>query len=561
MKLRTKIILMFSAVITVGTASMGTFAGYSIKSDIVSASQEKLKSDLAMGRTLIEEKYSGDWELKDGKLYKGTTAMNDNFTVVDEISKATGDNVTIFMNDTRVATTVKKDDGSRAVGTKVSETVATAVLKNGETYVGEATVVNKSNQTAYEPIKNVKGEIIGIWFVGVPSTAFDTIIGRFQNKVWIFGIVGLLVGILVAALVAEFNARPLRRLTAITKRVAAGDLTVEALNSTRKDEFGELGNSVNEMVANLRGLIGHVGETAEQVASSSQELSATTDQTAAATEQITHSIQHVATGAEHQVYSASKAARALEDMSMGIEKIAETAVAVAETSLEATREAEVGNDAVQQAVRQMETIAVSVNTTATGVKQLETRSLEIGQIVEVITGIAAQTNLLALNAAIEASRAGEQGRGFAVVADEVRKLAEQSSMSAGQISELIRSIQEETSKAVYSMDGVIGEVKSGTHAVSEAGDAFTRILTAGRLVSDQIQDVSASSQEMTANSQQVLDTVNEMMEIAQQSSTSAQTVAATSEEQSASIEEVAASAESLAEMSNQLRAEIGKFRV
>ncbi|PWK05051.1 methyl-accepting chemotaxis protein [Tumebacillus permanentifrigoris] len=561
MKLRTKIILMFSMVITVGTASMGTFAGYSIQNDIVSAAQEKLKSDLALGRTVLETKYEGEWQIKGDKLYKGDTAITENIAIVDEIAKATGDNVTIFMKDTRVATTVKKDDGSRAVGTKVSDTVADAVLKNGQTYIGEAVVVGKTNRSAYEPIKNAKGETIGMWFVGVPSTVSDEITSNFQKKVWIFGIIGLIVGIAVAAGVAEYNVRPLRQITAITKRVADGDLTVDSLPSRRKDEFGILGNSVNEMVLNLRGLLSKVNETAEQVASSSQELSATTDNTAEATEQITSNIQQVAIGAESQVQSASKAANAMEEMSTGIERIAETAVTVAETSLEAAREAEVGDIAVQKAVRQMDTILGSVNTTATGVKQLETRSLEIGQIVQVITGIAAQTNLLALNAAIEASRAGEHGRGFAVVADEVRKLAEQSGISAGQISELIRSIQDETTKAVQSMDGVIKEVQSGTHAVSEAGDAFKRILDADRLVADQIQDVSASAQEMSANTQQVAEKVAQMMQIAQQSADSAQTVAATSEEQLASIEEIAASSVSLAGMANQLREMIRKFKV
>ncbi|KEO81099.1 methyl-accepting chemotaxis protein [Tumebacillus flagellatus] len=561
MKLRTKIILLFSAVITVGTASMGTFAGISINSEIVTSSQEKLQSDLHLGRELLEQKYSGDWEIKGGKLYKGDTEINDKLDVVDQIAKATGDNVTIFQNDMRVATTVKKDDGTRAIGTKVSDAVADTVLKKGQTYMGEAVVVNQRNQAAYEPIKNAKGEVIGIWFVGVPSTKFDSIVSHFQNKVWIFGIVGLIVGILVAGGVAEYVVRPMRRVTTIAQRVAEGDLTVEPLNTARKDEFGLLGRSVNEMVANLRGLIGHVNATAEQVASSSQALSATTDQTAEATEQITESIQHVAHGADQQVASASKAARAIEDLSNGIEKVAETAIAVAETSLDAAREAEQGNDSVQKAVLQMDAIAGSVNTTASGVKQLETRSQEIGQIVEVITGIAAQTNLLALNAAIEASRAGEQGRGFAVVADEVRKLAEQSSLSAGQIANLISSIQEETTKAVLSMDGVIGEVKSGTQAVSEAGEAFTRILTANRMVADQIQDVSASSQEMTANSQQVYETVGEMMTIAEQSAQSSQTVAATSEEQLASIEEIAASSETLAQMASQMREEIGKFKL
>ena len=138
----------------------------------------------------------------------------------------------------------------------------------------------------------------------------------------------------------------------------------------------------------------------------------------------------------------------------------------------------------------MESINNNVDTLALVVEGLGKRSFEIGAITEVITAIADQTNLLSLNAAIEAARAGEHGRGFAVVSDEVRKLAEQSAQSAQQISQLITLIQEETKKAVKSMEKVSTEVEQGTSAVNEAGKSFNQIQATVNDVTLQVEEVT-----------------------------------------------------------------------
>ncbi|ASS76249.1 hypothetical protein CIG75_15735 [Tumebacillus algifaecis] len=561
MKLKAKIVLLFSLVIILGTAAMGTFATYTLNSKIKEAAVHKLTSDLEISKALIESKYPGDWSVQGDKLYKGSTLINDNTELVDMVGDLTGDTVTVFLGDKRVTTNVKKDDGARAVGTTVSDIVAETTLKNGQIYLGEATVVNTLSQTAYEPIKDKSGSIIGIYYVGVPNSVYDEIVIRFMDQVIIFGISGLLVAIIASYLVAHYNARPLYKLTQVAYQVASGDLRVEKLTVNRKDELGDLSRSVNSMVDNLHELIGSVSDTAVQVAASSEELSASTEQAAISTEQVTETIQTVAAGAESQLQRTQESEMAIEGMTMGIQSIAETSVAVAEASLQSAMEAEQGNESIQQAVQQMAMIVETVNEYASGMKVLEQRSQEIGAIVEVITGIAAQTNLLALNAAIEAARAGEHGKGFAVVADEVRKLAEQSGQSAGQIENLIQAIQAETTRSIDSMDKVMREVQSGTEVVHVAGSAFHHILESARQVAEQVQEMTASSQEMSASSQEVAQSVEEVTRIANDSASNAKMVAASSEEQLAVIEEISRSSESLSEMAQELQEKIKKFQV
>ncbi|BCJ86548.1 hypothetical protein skT53_15330 [Effusibacillus dendaii] len=222
---------------------------------------------------------------------------------------------------------------------------------------------------------------------------------------------------------------------------------------------------------------------------------------------------------------------------------------------------EEGNQAIRTAISQMNSIQNTVSGLAKVITGLGERSQEIGQIVEAITSIASQTNLLALNAAIEAARAGEHGRGFAVVADEVRKLAEQSSISAQQISELIATIQEETNKAVESMERGTKEVSEGITAVNLAGESFEQIGHSITDVSSQMQEVSAASKQMSTNSQQVIKSIDTISEITESTAAGAQNVSAASEEQLATMEEITASANALAQMAEELQKIVMKFKV
>ncbi len=562
MKLKTKLLLMITLVILVGTSSMGIFSAQTMKTSILDSSQEKLQSDVKLSYQIIENKYPGAWNVRGDKLYKGEQLMSGNDQLVDEFQKMMGgDTVTMFLGDARTATTIKNEDGSRATGTKVADVVAESVLKRGEVYYGEAEVIGIVNRTAYEPIRDASGKVVGIWSVGIPESMFAQLINDFRFGLIVFGAIGLLVGIIAAWFMAERFSRPLVKLNKVANKVAAGDLRIEKFAVAREDEIGQLIGSVNKMVDNLHELINQVNVTAEHVAATSEQLAASTDQAAVATEQITKTIQDVAIGAERQVQSAVDSADAMEALSVGIMRIAETSTVVSEASWQSAKEAEQGNESILTAKRQMGMIHTSVHETASGIQLLEKRSQEIGEIVEVITGIAQQTNLLALNAAIEAARAGEQGKGFAVVADEVRKLAEQSGVSAGRISDLIQTIQTETAKAAGSMNEVTREVQVGTEVVNVAGEAFERILLSAKQVADQIQEVTAASEEMSASTEQVSHSVEDMSRIAQSSSGNAQNVAAASEEQLASVEEISMSAESLTKLAQELRELVGKFKL
>ncbi len=165
---------------------------------------------------------------------------------------------------------------------------------------------------------------------------------------------------------------------------------------------------------------------------------------------------------------------------------------VVESFVEASFQAEEGNQVIHKGIDQMATIRENFTSVLRAINTLGATSGDIMNIVEMITKIAKQTNLLALNAAIEAARAGDQGKGFSVVAQEVRKLAEQSSIAAKEIGERINLIQSEIQHTEEIIEVVNGEVELGESLIEVAGETFNSIFQKIEDVSNQMMNLSAS---------------------------------------------------------------------
>jgi methyl-accepting chemotaxis protein len=377
------------------------------------------------------------------------------------------------------------------------------------------------------------------------------------------GLVSLLLACAFALVASRSLINPLIHTQKAVSEMSTGNLTASIQKNVlgRKDEIGHLAIAINDMNGNLRAIITQVSKSAEQIAASSQQFTASAEQSAQAACQVAASITDVAKGAEEQLVAADGTTSVVAEMSLSIKNMATNAGKVASQTAEAAGKAQNGRQSVDQAVNQMSQIEYTVNTSAEVVAKLGERSIEIGQIVDTIAGIAGQTNLLALNAAIEAARAGEQGKGFAVVAEEVRKLAEQSQEAAKQIANLITEIRGDTDKAVVAMNDGTREVKIGAGVVQVAGQAFQEIANTIAEVSAQIQEISTEIEQVEAVSRQIVSSVQKINNLSKGVAGEAQTVSAATEEQTASMEEIASSSQALAKLAQDLQTAVGKFRI
>jgi Methyl-accepting chemotaxis protein len=386
----------------------------------------------------------------------------------------------------------------------------------------------------------------------------------FANMLFITVIlISVIAGIVLGLLITKRITKRLNDVVTFLETVSKGDFTkvVSEENLRDKSEFGNVSRAVAAMNKNIKDLIKHLVNTSEQLAASSEELTASAEQSAQASNQVAGSVTEVAQGAEKQLYLANNANNVVHQISNAISQVGVNTETVSSSAVKTATTANQGEEAIKQAVSQMNIIEQKTNDTAKVISELEEKSKQIGQIVDVISSISGQTNLLALNAAIEAARAGEAGRGFAVVAEEVRKLAEQSQEAAKQITDLINEVQAKTDSAVTFMNDGKKEVDTGAKVVSVAGQSFEEILTMVRGMTNQIHEISAAIEEITSGTQNVVNAVQEIDNESKKTSEQTQTISAATEEQSASVEEIASASQHLAKMAEELQQAIRKFKI
>jgi len=380
-----------------------------------------------------------------------------------------------------------------------------------------------------------------------------------ENMMYVMVVLFLIFSAAILVYVRVAVIRPIIQSSIQVNRIAQGDLTVQPLPERSKDEIGDLGRSLNGLVRDWGHMVKEVKQTALQVASSSEMLSNVSKETTQAVRQVSGSIVSLASGTETQLRGTEECGRTIEEMSIGIQRIAESSSGASEFAVKAADQSNQGQSAIDRMLEQMGLIRNSVGDTSLVIHTLNERSREISSIVSTIKGISTQTKLLALNASIEAARAGDSGRGFAVVASEVRKLAEQAQTSAEEIQTVISSIQEETKNATVAMERGLVDVKSGGIIVDEVREMFTRILSDSTYVSEQIQEISAATQQMSACSQQVTASMDQITAVSRDSSESAREAAAASNQQLAAMEDVASSARTLNDMATNLQELVSRF--
>jgi methyl-accepting chemotaxis protein len=437
-------------------------------------------------------------------LRNGQRALNLDFGLTDGFTGQTGMVATIFARDgddfIRVTTSIRKQDGARAIGTPLDRSQPAFVdVSQGRSHIGFAIIFGKQYLTHYEPVKDSSGQVIGILFVGVDVTASPGM-GLAAAMAWrvssVYGIAQIIflalsgrldsapeigIGLFMIALLwfttyglmSRYVSTPLKVGRAASQRIAAGDLTRQ-VHVSSSDDIGQVLLAINSINVGLTLLIGKVRSATEVVSMGTNEIA--------------DGNMDLANRTEKQAGEVNSAASAVHELTVTVAQTADQATQVNNLVNTMSAVARGGGDVVQDVVSTMGQISSSAN--------------KINDIIALIEGIAFQTNILALNAAVEAARAGEQGRGFAVVASEVRSLAQRSSTAAHEIKDLIGAS--------------VSSVAAGSALVEKTRQSMEQITGSISEVVRYIDGIANASQEQRQGIENVNRSVSEIDQMTQQ---------------------------------------------
>ncbi|WVU44633.1 methyl-accepting chemotaxis protein [Pseudomonas sp. ZY71] len=348
----------------------------------------------------------------------------------------------------------------------------------------EVTVDGKTRIVTFAPIKGLPSVN---WYIGlsVDKDQAFAMLSQFRTSAVIATVIAVAIIIALLGMLIRLLIQPLHVMTRAMEDIAdgEGDLT-KRLTIVNNDEFGILGTAFNRFVERIHGSIrevssatGQVNEVALRVVAASNSSMYNSDQQASRT---------------------SSVAAAINQLGAAAQEIARNAAQASNQASDARGLAEDGQQVVDRSIKAMNQLSSMLSASSSNIESLNSKTVNIGQILEVITSISQQTNLLALNAAIEAARAGEAGRGFAVVADEVRNLAHRTQESAQQVQTMIEELQVGARESVSTMSDSQRHSQDSVEIANLAGERLNSVTQRIGEIDGMNQSVATATEEQTA---------------------------------------------------------------
>lgn len=573
--IRTKLIIGFTLLIVILLTAISITAILQSRSAMLHLGNttllQKLNGDIKAMEQYVDNEFGTMFFIDNELVDKDGVPIAGRFDMVDVMKDELGDAATIFAKEgddfIRIITNIIKDDGERAVGTYLgTDSAAYETIMDGELYIGEASILGKDYITAYQPIKNMSGVVIGILFVGVTTADVEAIVENDINAfMFIFAIIAIiatLIGVFVSYIISNGIAKPIIATKEFAEMLESGDLTVQMNQRYMKDktEIGQLIHAFNNMKDTITSLIKKIVELSQNTNETTIELNNTTKKTGEAAANVFETISQIADAASEQAESTESGTHKVNDLSQIIADNSQLTHQLVEQSHEIMQLSDEGLTVLKDLSHTTDMVRKSQENIRQGIERTNTSAERIIEATDIIASISDQTNLLALNASIEAARAGEAGKGFAVVADEIRKLAEQSQESTMVISGVTSELKLNSEKSIDLTNNSYETLKQQMESVSNTEEKFNRVFSAVKQLIVHLDEIESSSNKVTAMKDNVLGVMENLAAIAEENAASTQQVSSSVDEISSAMGLIQEISDDLMKIVTELKSHTTEFR-
>ncbi|QZY54125.1 methyl-accepting chemotaxis protein [Crassaminicella profunda] len=386
---------------------------------------------------------------------------------------------------------------------------------------------------------------------------------KIRSIIIILSAIFILFGTIMTWIFANKFSKPIVFIAEHLKFVATGNFTKKMPDefARRKDETGVLANAVNTMQEDMKNIIKKVKDSSGLVTTSANNLSEISQQSAQATGEIAQAIEQIALSTNDQAKDTETIAVMATELGEKINESNQLTYDVYDISQEANSLGEKGISILKILDHKIVNNTEKANEVNQIIGSINEFANNAESIIALIENISNQTNLLALNASIEAARAGEAGKGFAVVADEIRKLSEETTKATDHIKDLMHNIQQNSGRAVTTMDEVKEIVHEQNVSIQETDHIFQVTIDAMKNLIEKINQVADHAENMKKSKEEIINAITNISAVTEETSASTEEVSASTEEQLASVEEISSHAQSLNSVAIALQEDIDKFMI
>lgn len=500
-------------------------------------------------------KFYTEYELKNGT----ATEITYDSEYID-ILKADDVDLTVFVGDTRLCTSVLNDNGQRNEGTKAADGIWDKVSK-GETFINDNTkVAGKDYYVVYLPITDASNKVIGMAFAGTPRSDISS---AKRNIILISVITAIILMVVFGGIVIILSKKvstPLRVTAESLEVIAKGDLTAENELESAVAETDSLIQSYKGLQANISRMLGSINSDATDLATRVNEVAQLAEQSNSSTEQINSAIAELADGATSMAQNVQNINEQVMEMGGLINNVVESVELLSNSS----SAMQTANNEAYGYITNLEKSSSTTKDAVAGIKSQVVNTNEaitrITSAVGMITDIASQTNLLALNASIEAARAGEMGKGFAVVAESIGNLANQSAESTAEIRAIIDELTKQSEQSVLASESVEEAINEEQVILGETKKRFDVLNTEITNSVEDIRGISAQTESLESIKATIVENVSDLSAISQENAASTEEVTASMENIAMNIRVISEDSEGMNGIAGNLVNSVGEFK-
>lgn len=561
-----RLVAIISVAVTIGTIILSLLGIFEVRNTYLDMTKEELHASVVQTDSEFTKMWDGDWEYDGTTLTKGGEAVYEEYIqTMENLKSETSLEYTIFYNDTRVVTTLRKGgNGDYLLNTQAKPEVVDAVIGKGEyLYKPNIEIEGTKYYGYYAPMCNDDGSRVGMMFVGRPSATITKAITKITILMIIISVVILGILITIGLVAAAKASKAMNKISESIAEIASGNLTVPVPDdiTNRSDEIGTIAASAEDLRTKLCDVIGTSVSLAGNVSSSGNELSSSAEMASAASGQVTDAVNDISEGAVNQAESVQDSATNVGEIGVDIETISDNVATLNTNTEEMQKACDNTMKALEILLNQNSGVVSSMSEIDEQIRKTNQAVQNISESSKLITGIAGQTNLLALNASIEAARAGEAGRGFAVVAEEIGQLASQSAETAREINEIIVELTAESEKSIATIELMNEELDKQSKQLDSTREDMEHMQQGVESVSRNASEISGRVSNLDSSKTNLVEIIDSLSAISQENAASTEETNASMEELNATFEIISKASEDLKGLASQLNEKISYFTI